>query len=317
MEHEAPRMPHRVETRPEHPTRLRMPLAWSFGHHTRPQAAGSNARRDYSGSVRIAWATDIHLNFLDAEQIDAFGEQVRALNADFFVVSGDIAEAPSVTKLIKACAQAAQQPMHFVLGNHDFYSGAVDPVRDEARGMDPQHGVWLPGVDPVRVDERTVMVGVDGWGDARLGDPWGTRIRLNDFIAIQDLLSPDYEELLLKLRARGDAEATTATRVLASALATDAKQIVFVTHVPPFRGACWHEGAISNDDWLPFFTCDAVGKVLERTAKQNPARDFLVLCGHTHGAGTLEVSNNLRVYTGGAEYGAPEVQLVSSQAPVM
>lgn len=33
-------------------------------------------------------------------------------------------------------------------------------------------------------------------------------------------------------------------------------------HVPPFREASWHQGRISDDDWLPHFTCKAVGDVL-------------------------------------------------------
>jgi len=258
----------------------------------------------------LAWATDIHLNFLEAEQVHAFGSEVASLDADHFVVSGDIAEAPSVVSQIEACARAARRPMYFVLGNHDFYSGAVESVREAARAMDPSLGIWLPSTKPVWLDDETVMVGADGWGDARLGDPWGTRVRLNDFLAIEDLLSPDYEELLLKLRAHGDAEAKTAERVLASALRTNARRVVFVTHVPPFRGACWHDGTVSNDEWLPFFTCEAVGRVLERTARKNLERDFLVLCGHTHSEGVLQVADNLEVRTGGAEYGAPRVELL-------
>lgn len=260
--------------------------------------------------MRLAWATDIHLNFLTPDEVAAFGKRVAALGADAFVVSGDIAEAPSLVDLIEACASAVGLPMHFVLGNHDYYSGTIDAVREAARAMDPSHAVWLPANEPVRLDSETVMVGADGWADGRLGDPMGTRVRLNDFIMIEDLLAPTYEELLSKLRALGDREALETERVLASALATDARRIVFVTHVPPFRRACWHQGAVSNDDWLPFFTCHAVGEVLSRVAQANPSRSFLVLCGHTHGEGTLEVSTNLHVRTGAADYGAPSVELL-------
>jgi hypothetical protein len=40
-----------------------------------------------------------------------------------------------------------------------------------------------------------------------------------------------------------------------------------------------------------------------------PGRELLVLCGHTHGAGVYRPRSNLEVRTGGADYGAPEVQL--------
>ncbi len=38
-------------------------------------------------------------------------------------------------------------------------------------------------------------------------------------------------------------------------------------------------------------------------------RELLVLCGHTHGAGVYRPRANVEVRTGGADYGAPEVQL--------
>ena len=37
---------------------------------------------------------------------------------------------------------------------------------------------------------------------------------------------------------------------------------------------------------------------------------FLVLCGHTYGGGEIQVADNLRVPTGLAEYGKPEVQRI-------
>jgi len=260
--------------------------------------------------MRVAWATDIHLNFLGAEAIDTFGAQVAALTPDLFLVSGDIAEAPSLRSCLEQLAQASGVATHFVLGNHDFYGGSVEQVRDDMRSLDPAVGVWLPNAAPLRLDEGTVVVGVDGWGDARLGDPEGTRLRLNDFVLIRELLCSSYAELLGKLRACGDAEAETARSALKAALQTGAEHILFVTHVPPFRGACWHQGAVSNDEWLPFFTCQAIGSVLLEFANAHPWLRLTVLCGHTHGAGQLTLQPNLRVLTGAAEYGAPHVELL-------
>jgi hypothetical protein len=34
---------------------------------------------------------------------------------------------------------------------------------------------------------------------------------------------------------------------------------------------------------------------------------LLVVCGHTHGGGEIQVSENIRVLTGEAEYGKPRV----------
>jgi Icc-related predicted phosphoesterase len=85
------------------------------------------------------------------------------------------------------------------------------------------------------------------------------------------------------------------------------KQVIVLTHVPPFREAAWHKGSISNDDFLPFFSCKAVGDVLIKAALQNPEKSIMVLCGHTHSAGVVQIAPNLLVKTGDAEYGAPKL----------
>ena len=86
--------------------------------------------------------------------------------------------------------------------------------------------------------------------------------------------------------------------------------VVVVTHVPPFRAACWYRGQVSDDDWLPHFTCQAAGDVLADAMRARPDRRMTVVCGHTHGAGEAQVLPNLRVFTGGAAYGAPAVRRV-------
>jgi hypothetical protein len=42
----------------------------------------------------------------------------------------------------------------------------------------------------------------------------------------------------------------------------------------------------------------------------HPDRQLTVLCGHTHGSGECRILPNLKVNTGGAVYGKPEVQQI-------
>ena len=44
--------------------------------------------------------------------------------------------------------------------------------------------------------------------------------------------------------------------------------------------------------------------------ESRPDRELMVMCGHTHGRGEAEILPNLRVLTGGAECGNPELQRV-------
>ena len=84
--------------------------------------------------------------------------------------------------------------------------------------------------------------------------------------------------------------------------------VICLTHVPPFREACWHEGRISDEMWLPHFSCEIVGEILAKHMSQFPEKRMTVLCGHTHSSGVAMISQNLRVITGCAVYGHPEIQ---------
>ena len=129
---------------------------------------------------------------------------------------------------------------------------------------------------------------------------------MSDFDWIEDLRGLTRPELVTKLVYLGREAAQEAHTVLVEALAEYPK-IVMATHYPPFRDACWHEGSISNKEWLPWFTCKAMGDMLLASAEEHPDRQILVLCGHTHSQGKVDILPNLKIWTGGAQYGAPEI----------
>ena len=276
--------------------------------------------------MRVAWATDIHLDFLSDERVREFAGEMWGTGADALIVSGDISNAVQLVHHLRLLVEGVTGRLYFVLGNHDFYGGSLADVRAAVAAVCARKPrlCWLPDRGVVRLSETTALVGVDGWGDARLGDPDGTAVVLNDFFKIEDLaatLDPavlqrpgllvrgDRSRLHAALRGLGDAEAARCRAVVGAALA-EYPEVLVVTHVPPFKAACWHEGALSDDNWLPYFTCDAVGVALRELAEAHPRRRLTVLCGHTHGAGEAQISANLRVLTGGAEYRRPVVQRV-------
>jgi len=258
---------------------------------------------------RLAWATDVHLNFLSASGMDAFCEALAQEEPDAVVITGDIAEAPSVESLLSVVAAELKTPIHFVLGNHDYYRGSVPRVRAAVTELCRRSSwlSWLPAAGVTELSRHVALVGVDGWADGRLGDYVRSPVMLNDYVLIAELCGLTRADRLTRLHALGDAEAARLEELLAEALGTY-QRVIVATHVPPFKEACWHEGRISNDDWLPHFTCRAVGEVLRRAALAHPDRKIRVLCGHTHGAGMAEILPNLKVMTGGAEYGEPRIQ---------
>ncbi len=116
--------------------------------------------------------------------------------------------------------------------------------------------------------------------------------------------------LLEKMQQLADVDALQLKNDLAEAIKNKPKKIMVLTHIPPFKEACMHEGKISDDDWLPYFGSKATGDVLMQVALQNPLIQFLVLCGHTHSDAQYQPLNNLVVEAGRAEYEWPQVQRV-------
>lgn len=266
----------------------------------------------YTLSLRIGWLTDIHLNFVSPEKRSAFYSRIRSENLDGLLIGGDIGEADSVSVLLAELAGAMDEiPVYFVLGNHDFYRGSIRAVRGMVArqfASIPQLR-WLPEAGIVVLTNDTALIGHDSWADGRLGDFFGSDVVMNDYVLIRELAGLLKPELLAKLNALGDEAALFLEDCARHALA-QRRHVLVLTHVPPFREACWHEGQISGDAFLPHFACQAVGDRLTALMREHPQSSMTVLCGHTHGSGVVQILENLRVITGGAKYGQPELQRV-------
>ena len=256
---------------------------------------------------KIAWLTDIHLNFLNELQIEEFCQTVRASNSDAVLIGGDTSEAPQLEAHLRLLEKRLQQPIYFVLGNHDFYRDSISSVRQTAEKLSEssQWLKWLPHIGTVELTAQTGLLGHDSWADGRCGAGAKSSIFLNDFMLIKELR--ESRKLFKTLNDLGDESAAYFKHHLPEALKRF-QNIIVLVHVPPFAEACWHEGKISGEDWLPHFTCRAVGETLRQIMSENPEKEMTVLCGHTHSSGTAQILPNLLVKTGSAVYGKPRVQ---------
>jgi 3',5'-cyclic-AMP phosphodiesterase len=267
--------------------------------------------------MRLAWMTDIHVNFLDEAATARFHAEVRRQAPDALAISGDIAESQSVAGALLHLTAGCGCPVYFVMGNHDYYRSSIAQTRSriETLTADVPQLVYLSAQEFVELGPDTALVGHDGWADARLGNFERSDVLLNDYLLIEelrkwiDLFTLDRPALLAELHRLGDEAAEHFRRIIPAALETH-RQVVVLTHVPPYREACCHAGKISDDNWLPHFSCAAVGDALSELMDARPDRQMLVLCGHTHCEADLQVLPNLRVLTGAAEYGGPVIQRV-------
>ena len=261
--------------------------------------------------MKLCWLTDIHLNFLHDEERRYFYQELKKAEFDAIAITGDIAEAPSICEILKEMDDQLSCPIYFVLGNHDYYRGNVEKVRSDVATLCEQHKnlYWMATAGEIKTSDDAALVGHDGWADGRYGDYENTRIVLNDSRLIKDLWTArtlGKNQLGAKMQELADADAKELEQQLIMSVAQNYSRIIILTHVPHFEGAAWHEGQLSDKNWLPFFSSKAMGDVLLKVADKNPEINFLVLCGHTHSEGEYKASDNLFVKTGRAEYYHPE-----------
>jgi hypothetical protein len=159
----------------------------------------------------------------------------------------------------------------------------------------------------VELTGNTGLIGHGAWADGRLGNADRSQVTLNDYFYIDELTGLSQQDRFARLNALGDESAAYLRSVL-PATVERFRHLLFLTHVPPFKASCWHQGQTSDDEFLPHFTCSVVGDVLADTMQHYPECNLTVLCGHTHSAGEATILSNLLVKTGGAVYGRPRIQ---------
>lgn len=258
---------------------------------------------------RVAWLTDLHLEFLEPHERAAFAERLALSFPEVALIGGDTGIASSFIPFLQLLETHLQCPIYFVLGNHDFYHGSIKQVRALAEKLDntSRRLHWLTRQAVVPLTEATALVGHDSWADGRLGSGSASQVELNDYFLIKELAGLSPQNRFKRLAELGDEAAEHFRKTLPSACA-QFRNVLLLTHVPPFREACWHAGKISDDEYLPHFACKAAGEALLEVMRKHPDCKLTVLCGHTHSSGSATILPNLHVKTGSARYGHPKLQ---------
>lgn len=261
--------------------------------------------------MKFAWLTDIHFNFCPLKIPELLGK-IDEAEADAVLIGGDIGESRDVTRYLEEFAEGLTIPIYFVLGNHDYYRSSIGLVRYKIKNLcgRVENLHYLSDESVVELTPDTALIGHGGWGDARVGNYDDSTVDLNDYYLIEELSNVSRPEALKPiLNKLGDEAADHVRNVLPLAL-EKYDQIWFLTHVPPWQKAAWHQGKNSDDNWAPHFACGAVGDALTEIMKEEPDKHLTVLCGHTHGAGKRKILPNILALTGGARYRAPKIQQV-------
>jgi len=259
--------------------------------------------------MKIIWCTDIHLNFVDLFKINTFCRKITSLKPDVVLIAGDIAESDNIVEMLLALEREIQCPIYFVLGNHDYYHGSIIDVRKRVIRTSNESSTleYLTNTGIVKLTDDTCLIGHDSWSDGRNGDYLNSEVMLNDYVMIEEFNGLDKQSRLKKLNDLGDEAAGFFREKLSEAL-LNYQHIIILTHVPPFPESCWHEGHLSDDNFLPHFSCKATGDIFIEMMRKYPDKNLTVLCGHTHSGGMAQIAPNISVRTGGAVYRKPAIQ---------
>lgn len=255
--------------------------------------------------TRFAWATDLHLNFIDRTQqsILLCGKYMaESCQADILLLTGDTSEGLKLRGHLQALQAGWGKPIWFVLGNHDYYGTDWQGARKDLEGL-PEQFVFLDPAEPVLINGIAV-VGQSGWFDSILDPKY--EMALGETARLACCTFDPRDLIREKMVAQSRQEALQAYRKIEASYQQGARKVVLLTHAPPYKLASWFQGKHSDPGWLGIMTSYHMGRVIDRAVTENPDLEVVVLCGHTHSPGEYHRGPRIKVLTGPAQYSAPQ-----------
>ena len=144
--------------------------------------------------MKIAWCTDIHLNFCKIDKRQKFYREIKDTNADAILITGDIGESQDFKFYLNEIKDYTLLPVYFVLGNHDYYGSSYRNVQSKTKSKDGLTYLHKEETG-IALGEDIVLFGVDGWGDCVAGDFEKSSIYLTDHQMIADYRLPVWENI--------------------------------------------------------------------------------------------------------------------------
>ena len=274
--------------------------------------------------MQLVWSTDTHLNFISLEKIQAFCQNIRDCNPAAVVLTGDISESPLLFHHLLALeSELAPVPVFFICGNHDYYHGSIKNIRqtlvesysypEYEKGNLYKGAYWLGSSGVIPLTNSVALVGHDGWYDGGYANYFKSRLDMNDYYLIRELshnVNPTRELRYNSIREFAKLSVEYVQTHLLEAFKQGFKAVYVATHIPPFQENALYNGKQSDDDWMPHFSSKLMGDMLLEVAENNPDKNIITLCGHSHGEAFYQPLPNLQTYTGKAEYRFPKVNKI-------
>lgn len=275
---------------------------------------------------KIAWCSDIHLDHLvkaiptpygterrySEEKVKSFCDKILFHTPDFVLITGDISIAPVIEiHLMWLEKYLPNLPVYFVLGNHDYYDGAIWEVRERLAKYDGSktRTIWLNTQGVVPLTEKTALVGHDGWYDGGYGDWFKSRLVMTEYHIVKEFRLKTPQVVYEKLQELAQGCADHIDKHVQEAAKTF-PNVLFATHVPAFRNnSRAPDRKLSDPSWLPNMSSKKAGDALVRAAMNHRKTNFTCLSGHTHTAWEESYMPNLKELTGASKYGNPATSI--------
>lgn len=262
--------------------------------------------------MRIGYATDIHLDAVNLVRGAGVAKYHRigrfmAEGQDVLLITGDISTGKKFPTQFGLFCRGAGIPVYFVLGNHDFWDVPEATVRENAAKFPG----YLDVAGVVELAPGLGLTGRTGWYDTLSGNPFESRVTVQDWKRVERLEGLWAEKYLLSraCKAWSEEEAEKARPVLIEA-AERFPNVLFLTHFPCFVAACWDElGNLDTEErgFRPWSINTTMGHMIDDVVTAYPKTQFTVLSGHTHGRGRKQLRDNLTCVSGKASYGSPKL----------
>lgn len=254
---------------------------------------------------KIDWYTDLHLDHLEDAPRLAFLKQMVSTTSDAIAITGDIATGPIIKDILSWLERHSKKNIFFVLGNHDYYMTGISALREElvVQLEDAEHLHYMTRSPARELYKNIAIIGEDGWYDGSTGDFMDPRMVVNDWEHIQEFrgLERAYIKGACQALAAEAAERLRAKLEWAFDF-YDAERVLCLTHFPPFVG-------MTDERWEPFTSNTFMADALREGMQGRSGKTLSVLSGHVHRPGRLVIDKNVEVLTGGATYGAPQLQM--------
>ena len=272
---------------------------------------------------KFVWCTDIHLDFLErtggrTRILDEFVIPLSKVECDGYLITGDISLAEHLIDHLEILDNLVDKPIHFVLGNHDFYGSSFNAVRSQVQELceNSKHLHYMTGDRPTSLTENVALVGDDGWYDAQYGTPMSVSYVMSDWFRIHDYVEAGamgygiYSDrpnmgIVIGLSRKFAADASTRMLTALQEAVKTHRTIIILTHVPPWVQMHRYEGKAKSPEAHAWYTSKFMGDVISEFALSNPEIKFEVFCGHTHGKSSMKISHNVMCHMGSATYDEP------------